>query len=168
MSLVAPVLSFTAEEAWGYLPAFPGKAESVFLTDMPTPANLPGADEIAARWERILAVRSEIAKPLEAARKEKRIGSDQDALVTVSPGPFSDLFESRLREIRESLIVSGLAVGEVSGPGAYRSAAFPGLAAAVEKASWGKCERCWNHTEDVGTVPSAPGLCGRCAAVTRA
>ena len=168
LSLIAPVLSFTAEEAWGYLPAFSGKPESVFLTDMPEPKDLPGGDEIAARWERILAVRAEIAQPLEAARKEKRIGSDQDALVTVSPGPFSDLFESHLREIREALIVSGLAVGEVSGPGAYRSLAFPGLAALVEKAPWGKCERCWNHTAEVGTTPSAPALCGRCAAATRA
>jgi len=168
LSLIAPVLSFTAEEAWGYLPAFSGKPESVFLTDMPEPKDLPGGDEIAARWERILAVRAEIAQPLEAARKEKRIGSDQDALVTVSPGPFSDLFESHLREIREALIVSGLAVGEVSGPGAYRSLAFPGLAALVEKAPWGKCERCWNHTAEVGTTPSSPALCGRCAAATRA
>ena len=168
LSLIAPVLSFTAEEAWGYLPAFSGKPESVFLTDMPEPKDLPGGDEIAARWERILAIRAEIAQPLEAARKEKRIGSDQDALVTVSPGPFSDLFESHLREIREALIVSGLAVGEVSGPGAYRSLAFPGLAALVEKAPWGKCERCWNHTAEVGTTPSAPALCGRCAAATRA
>ena len=167
LSLIAPVLSFTAEEAWGYLPAFSGKPESVFLTDMPEPKDLPGGNEIAARWERILAVRAEIAQPLEAARKEKRIGSDQDALVTVSPGPFSDLFESHLREIREALIVSGLAVGEVSGPGAYRSLAFPGLAALVEKAPWGKCERCWNHTAEVGTVPSSPALCGRCAAAMR-
>ena len=167
LSLIAPVLSFTAEEAWGYLPAFSGKPESVFLTDMPEPEDLPGGDEIAARWERILAVRAEIAQPLEAARKEKRIGSDQDALVTVSPGPFSDLFESHLREIREVLIVSGLAVGSVSGPGAYRSSAFPGLAARVEKAPWGKCERCWNHTAEVGTVPSSPALCGRCAAAMR-
>ncbi|MGZ8439336.1 MAG: isoleucine--tRNA ligase [Candidatus Deferrimicrobiaceae bacterium] len=168
LSLIAPVLSFTAEEAWGYLPAFPGKAESVFLTDLPTPADLPGGDEIAARWERILALRSEIAQPLEAARKEKRIGSDQDALVTVSPGPFSDLFESHRREIRDALIVSGLAIGEVSGPGGHQSSAFPGLVARVTKAPWGKCERCWNHTAEVGTIPSAPELCDRCAAATRA
>jgi len=168
LSLIAPVLSFTAEEAWAYLPAFPGKPESVFLTDMPEPVDLPGADGIADRWERILAVRAEIAQPLEAARKEKRIGSDQDALVTVTPGPFADLFESHRREIREVLIVSGLEVGKVSGPGVYESPAFPGLAVRVEKAPWEKCERCWNHTPDVGTVPSAPALCERCAATTRA
>ena len=168
LSLIAPVLSFTAEEAWAYLPAFPGKPESVFLTDMPEPVDLPDADETAARWERILAVRAEIARPLEAARREKRIGSDQDAFVVVAPGPFEDLFEHRRREIREVLIVSGLEVGEVSGPGVYESAVFPGLAVRVEKAPWEKCERCWNHTPDVGTVPSAPALCERCAATTRA
>ena len=167
LSLIAPVLSFTAEEAWGFLPAYPDKPESVFLTDMPEPRDLPGGDEIADRWERILAVRTEIAQPLETARKEKRIGSDQDAFVTVSPGPFSDLFQSHLPKIRDALIVSGLTVGEVSGPDAYRSPAFPGLAVRVEKSPWRKCERCWNHAPEVGTVPATPELCGRCAATTR-
>src|SRR5512145_79294 len=111
LSLLAPVLSFTAEEAWGYAPAFPGKPESVFLSDLPEPVDPPGAEEIASRWERILALRAEIAQPLEAARKEKTIGSDQDALVTVSPGPFADLFATHLREIKDVLIVSGLEVG---------------------------------------------------------
>jgi isoleucyl-tRNA synthetase len=164
LTLLAPVLSFTAEEAWGTLPSYPGKPESVFLSDLPKPAELPGEEEIASRWERILALRAEVAKPLEAARKEKTIGSDQDALVTVSPGPFADLFGSHAREIRDVLIVSGIAVGYVSGPGAYESAAFPGLKAKVEKAPWGKCERCWNHTPDVGTIHGAADLCGRCAA----
>jgi isoleucyl-tRNA synthetase len=164
LTLLAPVLSFTAEEAWGYSPAFPGKAESVFLSDLPEPAELPGEQAIASRWERILALRAEIAQPLEAARKEKAIGSDQDAVVTVSPGPFADLFESHAREIQDVLIVSGLIVGDVSGPGVYESAAFPGLKAKVEKAPWGKCERCWNHTPAVGTIPAAPELCERCAA----
>jgi isoleucyl-tRNA synthetase len=157
-------LSFTAEEVWGFLPPFPGKPESVFLSDLPRPAEPAGAEAIVARWERILALRAEIAQPLEAARKEKTIGSDQDALVTVSPGPFADLLESHPREIQEVLIVSGLALGDVSGPGVYESAAFPGLKAKVEKAPWAKCERCWNHTPAVGTIPDAPELCARCAA----
>ena len=63
--------------------------------------------------------------------------------------------------------MSGLEVGEDLGSDAYRSSAFPGLAARVEKAPWGKCERCWNHTPEVGTVPSAPELCDRCASTTR-
>ncbi len=168
LSLIAPVLSFTAEEAWGFLPVYPDKPESVFLTDMPEARDLPGGDEIADRWERILAVRTEIAQPLETARKEKRIGSDQDAFVTISPGPFSDLFQNHLPKIRDALIVSGVTVGEVSGPDAYRSTAFPGLAVRVEKSPWRKCERCWNHAPEVGTVPATPELCGRCAATTRA
>jgi isoleucyl-tRNA synthetase len=163
LSLLAPVLSFTAEEAWGHLPAFPGKPQSVFLSDLPKPEELPGDDETAARWERILALRAEIAQPLEAARKEKTIGSDQDALVKVAPGPFADLFGTHAREIQDVLIVSGIEAGDVSGPQVYESAAFPGLKAKVEKAPWGKCERCWNHYPTVGTIPGAPELCGRCA-----
>src|SRR3972149_3796087 len=87
LSLIAPALPFTAEEAWGDLPAVTGTPERVFLTDMPEPRDLPGGDEIAARWERILAVRAEIAQPLEAARKEKRIGRGPDPPGTGAPGP---------------------------------------------------------------------------------
>lgn len=163
LALAAPVLSFTTDEAWRFLPAWPGKPESVFLADLPEAADLPGGAEIAGRWERILALRYEIAQPLEAARKEKRIGSDQDALVVIRPGPFADLFRTHLREIREVLTVSGISVGEAAGSGAYESAAYPGLAARVEKASWAKCERCWNHAPEVGTIAAAPRLCGRCA-----
>jgi isoleucyl-tRNA synthetase len=161
------VLSFTTEEAWGYLPAYPGKPESVFLSDLPKPLAIPEAEAIAARWERILALRSEVAQPLEAARREKAIGSGQDALVTITPGPFAGLFETHAREIRDTLIVSGIALGEAAGPGVFESAAFPGLKVAVEKAPWGKCERCWNHTPEVGTLAGAPELCARCAAAVR-
>ena len=164
LSLVAPVLSFTADEAWGHLPSWPGKQASVFLSDFPGGHGVPDSDAVAARWERILALRSEVAKPLEAARKEKVIGSDQDALVTVAPGPFADLLETHAKQVRDVLVVSGLAAGEVSGPGAYESAGYPGLKVKVEKAPWGKCERCWNHTPEVGTLAAAPDLCGRCAA----
>jgi len=167
LALIAPVLSFTADEAWGFLPPWTGKSESVFLADLPEERDIPGAGELVSRWERILALRSEVAQPLEAARREKAIGSGQDALVTITPGPFADLFESHAREIRDTLIVSGIALGEATGPGAYESTAFPGLKVAVEKAPWGKCERCWNHTPEVGTLAGAPELCARCTAAVK-
>ena len=165
LTLIAPVLSFTAEEAWGYLPNHLGKTESVFLTDMHEAQNLPDADGLSARWEQILALRSEVAKPLETARKEKLIGSNLDALVTVTPGPFSGLMESHLQAIRETLIVSGIQIGDLSGPDLYESATFPGLKIKIEKAPWEKCERCWTHAPEVGTLDGSPDLCGRCAAV---
>ena len=92
------------------------------------------------------------------------IGSGQDALVTIAPGPFADLFETHAREIRDALIVSGIVVGAVTGAGMYESAAFPGLKVTVEKAPWEKCERCWNHAPEVGTLAGTPELCARCAA----
>jgi isoleucyl-tRNA synthetase len=165
LALVAPVLSFTADEAWGFLPSWTGKPESVFLADLPEERDIPGAEELVSRWERILALRSEVAQPLETARREKAIGSGQDALVTIDPGPFADLFETHAREIRDALIVSGIAIGDPAGPGMFESAAFPGLKVKVEKAPWGKCERCWNHEPEVGTLAGASELCARCAAV---
>jgi isoleucyl-tRNA synthetase len=167
LELIAPVLSFTADEAWGYLPSYPGKPESVFLADLPEVPEIADADAIARRWERILALRAEVAQPLEAARKEKTIGSDQDALVTLAPGPFADLVASHRRAIRDVLIVSEVEVGDPAGAGVYESAAYPGLKVKVEKAPWGKCERCWNHTPEVGTLDGAPELCGRCFAAVR-
>jgi isoleucyl-tRNA synthetase len=164
LSLSAPILSFTADEAWGHLPSWPGKPPSVFLSDFPGPHGVPDADAVTARWERILALRAEVARPLEAARKEKVIGSDQDALVTVAPGPFADLLDTRGREVRDALVVSELVAGPVSGPGTYESSAWPGLRVKVEKAPWAKCERCWNHRPEVGSLAAAPELCARCAA----
>ncbi|MBE0569188.1 MAG: isoleucine--tRNA ligase [Deltaproteobacteria bacterium] len=164
LTLVAPVLSFTADEAWGYLPAHLGKQESVFLADMPEAREIPDGEAVAERWERILALRAEVAQPLEAARKEKLIGSDQDALVTIAPGPFAELVGTHLWSIREVLVVSAIEVGDPSGPGMYESVAYPGLKVKVEKAPWGKCERCWNHAPEVGTLAGASDLCGRCAA----
>jgi isoleucyl-tRNA synthetase len=69
--------------------------------------------------------------------------------------------------VRDALIVSGLETGEVRDPDAFESAAFPGLRVKVEKAPWGKCERCWNHRPEVGTISGSPELCGRCAAAVR-
>jgi len=95
------------------------------------------------------------------------IGSGQDALVTIAPGPFADLLETHAGEIRDALIVSGVALGDPAGPGVYESVAFPGLKVAVEKAPWGKCERCWNHAPEVGTLDGSQELCRRCAAAVR-
>ncbi len=162
LPLIAPILSFTADEAWRFLPAFPGKPENVFLTDIPEVEPLPGEAEAAATWERILAFKAEVAQPLEAARKSKEIGKDQHARVVVAPGPFADLFASHLPALKETLIVSGLESGDPSGEGVYESATWPGLKIKVEKAPWPRCERCWNHDPVVGTL-AATDLCVRCA-----
>ena len=173
LTLIAPVMSFTAEEAWEYLPKHLGKTESVFLSNMPEAQKLPDAEELSARWERILALRSEIAKPLETARKEKLIGSNLDALVIIAPGPFSDLMESHRQAIRETLIVSDIQVGDPSemetgaGQGLYESALYAGLKVKIEKAPWQKCERCWTYMPEVGTIEKAPDLCNRCASVVK-
>jgi isoleucyl-tRNA synthetase len=166
LPLIAPILSFTADEAWRFLPAFPGKPENVFLADIPEVDPLPGEAEVAAVWERILAFKAEVAQPLEAARKSKEIGKDQHARVIVAPGPFADLFASHLAALKETLIVSGLEAGDPVGDGIYESAAYPGLRIKVEKAPWARCERCWNHDPAVGTLTPAD-LCPRCAGAVR-
>ncbi len=79
--------------------------------------------------------------------------------MTIAPGPFADLVGTHRAAIREVLIVSDVRVGDPSGPGVYESAAYPGLRVKVEKAPWGKCERCWNHAPESGRSTDA-GPCG--------
>jgi isoleucyl-tRNA synthetase len=182
VQLLAPVLSFTADEAWEHLPAWPGKEKSVFLSDMVDPEAIPSLPaEATERWERILSLRGEAAIPLEAARnteaepaetdakgKRKRvIGANLDAKVTIDPGPFADLFPGRLSEVREALGVSVVATGAPGGPFLHRSEAYPGLVLSVERAPHGKCERCWTLSPDVGSSADEPELCARCAAVVK-
>ena len=142
-SLLAPVLSFTAEEAWSFLPHKP--AASVFLWDLPKPDARWHDAALAGRWEKTLALRERAQKKLEEARAAKVIGKSTEAKLTL-PGSAADHPGVDLHEL---LMVSELAFG--------------GAEVAVSRASGTKCPRCWRWQNDVGSNPSNPELCGRCA-----
>ena len=86
MRLMAPVLSFTADEVWGYMKES-GQLKSVFLADFPKVETTYLDDALDARWDRILAVRGETAKVLEGLRRDKKIGHSLDAAVTLYAAP---------------------------------------------------------------------------------
>jgi isoleucyl-tRNA synthetase len=159
--LMAPVLSFTAEEVWDYLPA--PKEASVFLAPLPEVREDYLDNELAGRWEQLLAVRSEVLKPLEAARKEKLIGHALEAAVTLYPGEgLAGLLSRYASELATLFIVSEVRLAGGAAPeGAYRSELLP-LGVTVGKAAGAKCERCWMRLPSVGEAPEAPGLCRRC------
>jgi isoleucyl-tRNA synthetase len=162
--IMAPILSFTAEEIWGFLPQVPGKTDSVHETELPAPDTSLVNAALAENWGRILAVRVEVTRALEAARAQKIIGHPLDAAVTLSAA--DDLYRQLLpyaEALRSIFIVStvDLAAG---GPlaGALEGAALKGLSVRVDVAKGDKCQRCWVHDPDVGKNETHPGICPRC------
>jgi len=163
--LMAPVLSFTAEEVWNSMNGV-GKTQSVFLAEFPKVEDKYLDDALNARWDRILAVRGEAAKVLEALRRDKKIGHSLDAGVTLYAAP--ELYEL-MRPYQENLafifIVSSVSLAkDVDAPAdAYTSDVVQGLRIAAGSARGAKCGRCWMYSETVGTVKDHPEICGRCA-----
>jgi isoleucyl-tRNA synthetase len=154
--LMAPVLSFTAEEIWQAMPGREGKSGSVFL-EVFRPTQPPeGAEALLERWERILEVRRLVTKALEGAKGE--IGKSLEAAVTLSADPATAAFLGSFSEaqLKEIFIVSGVEV--------RADAAAAGAVASVRRADGRKCSRCWSWSVGVGESETHPEVCPRCAA----
>ena len=163
--LMAPVLSFTADEVWGYMKEG-AKDKSVFLSSFPKVEDKYLDAALDARWDKILAVRGEAAKVLEALRRDKKIGHSLDSNVTLYAG--SELYELLNRyknDLAFIFIVSSveLAREEDARGDAFASEVIKGLKIAAGPAKGAKCGRCWMYSETVGTVKDHPGICSRCA-----
>ncbi len=151
--LVAPILSFTAEEVWGYLPQVEDREASVHLALFLKPEEIAAEDKaLLADWAELLHVRDEVLKSLEEARKEKLIGKGLEAKVRIRAGAETRaLLERYTSGLKELLNVSEveLAQGETT-------------AATTLPADGIKCERCWNYRTDTAQFGSWPTVCGRC------
>ncbi|MCI0355816.1 MAG: isoleucine--tRNA ligase, partial [Acidobacteria bacterium] len=163
--LVAPLMSFTADEIWQHLPKVAGRPESVHLALFPVPQDVTGATEPAGTpssdWETLLSVRTEVLKALEAARNGKQIGGSLEAhLVISTPDPAYSILSRHQAGLREFFIVSGLTL-EQAQPGNGAG----GLIVDVRRAAGGKCERCWNYSTHVGEDSTYPTACERCLPV---
>jgi isoleucyl-tRNA synthetase len=164
--LMAPVLAFTADELWRYIPGAQQLGPSVHLTTFDdAPAGHLDA-ELAEPWERLLELRREVAKGLELMRQAKLIGQSLDAHVELYvPESWHDLVTTYADMLDTLFIVSKVTVSTVEPPtGAFASETIAGLHMAVYKAPGTKCERCWRYQEDVGSAAAHPTVCGRCAA----
>jgi isoleucyl-tRNA synthetase len=159
---LAPILVFTAEDAW--LSRFPGEEESVHLHDFPeTPADWRD-DALAAQWDRVRAVRRVVTAALEVQRAAKVIGASLEA------APVVHVEDAGLRaalagvDFADVCIVSAIAVTADPAPAeAFRLPEVPGVGVVFEKAEGAKCLRCWKILPDVGTH-AHPGVCARCDA----
>jgi isoleucyl-tRNA synthetase len=163
--LMAPVLSFTADEVWAYMPG-EKKLPSVFLADFPKEQEKYLDEALEARWEKLLAVRGEAAKVLEGLRKDKKIGHSLDAAVTLYAGEGTyDLLKKYEKDLPFIFIASQVFVArEAEAPAdAFTSDMIKGLRITAATAKGGKCGRCWMYQETVGTVTDHPELCTRCA-----
>jgi isoleucyl-tRNA synthetase len=150
--LLAPILSFTAEEAWGFMPGAK-KGESVFHAGFSQRERPSDGEALESRYAALFAVRAVVQKALEEARRTKLIGSSLEAVVTVrAEGNELALLQKHQSELATLFIVSKVTLGQ--GP----------LAAEVAKASSAKCARCWGFYEDVGRDARFPEVCGKCAA----
>ncbi len=155
---LAPVLSFTAEEIWGYLPrSTKNDAESVFFNKMPEKSGVSADEAFMEKWEKIDELRDIANKALEEARGQKLIGKSLEAKVTLSCGrDWYDFAKSVEGDLVSAFIVSAVAV---------EKSEFDGVDVKVEVAPGEKCERCWTHSDTVGKCEKHPTLCARCAEI---
>jgi isoleucyl-tRNA synthetase len=165
--LMAPILTFTAEEAWRYAPG--PRAQSVHLERFPEAPREWLDDALKQQWDRLLEVRREVAKALETARAQKLIGSGLEARVRIASAP-EDLpaLLGGKRELLATLFIVSrveLHAGDGRASVVYESQDIPGLVIGVDRAPGEKCERCWTRTEEVGRDGDHPTLCARCVRV---
>ena len=166
LRLMTPVLSFTAAEAWEHMPAAAARGENVFLVDFPADNDAFLKKELDAKWGRLLAVRSELTKALEIARRDKVIGHSLEAEVLVRvEGELADFLAANWQTLKTISIVSDLIRVDAMTGEAFRGEELPELSVQVRPAASQKCERCWTRSESVGGDAAHPLLCGRCLAV---
>ena len=160
--LLAPVLTFTADEIWQALPG--DREESVHLSAFPKPTEKSFDPELEARYEKLQKIRSEVSKVLEMARAEKRIGQSLAAKVLLkAPEPLKPLLEKYHELLPSYFIVSQVSlVDELEG--GIAAEGIPGLLLQVDAADGEKCERCWNFATSVGDDKGHPSVCHRCSA----
>lgn len=155
---LAPVISFTAEEIWGYMPrSEKDDAESVFFNKLPEKSGVSADEEFMEKWEKIDELRDIVNKALEEARGQKLIGKSLEAKVTLNCGrDWYEFAKSVENDLVAAFIVSAVSV---------EKSEFDGVDVKVEVAPGEKCERCWTHSDTVGKCAEHPTLCARCAEI---
>jgi len=165
--LVAPIMTFASEEVWTYLPAVPGRPDTVHVAQFPGAAEVlgEGAPERDAaqseEWNALRAVRDDVLKALEEARNNKLIGTGLEAQVALTaPGALFALLSRHKDQLRYLFIVSAVTLTQGSGNGT-------GVHVEIKKADGAKCERCWNYSTRVGEDATYPTVCERCSPVLK-
>ncbi|MGV3110866.1 isoleucine--tRNA ligase [Staphylococcus pettenkoferi] len=159
--LLAPILAHTADEVWSYIPHV--QEESVHLTDMPKVQDVD--TELVEKWNTFMKLRDDVNRALEIARNEKVIGKSLEAKVTIgSNSEFNATeFLQGFEDLQQLFITSQAeVVDNIEGGASYAHGDIK-----VEHADGEKCQRCWNYSEDLGSVGELTDLCPRCQAVVK-
>ncbi|MFE1282735.1 isoleucine--tRNA ligase [Klebsiella aerogenes] len=162
---MAPIMSFTADEIWGYLP---GEREKYVFTGEWYEGLFGLADDEAMNdgfWDELLKVRGEVNKVIEQARADKKVGGSLEAAVTLyADAELAAKLNALGEELRFVLLTSGANVADYAqAPAdAWQSDLLKGLKVVLSKAEGEKCPRCWHYTSDVGKVAEHAEICGRC------
>ncbi len=171
--LMAPVLSFTAEEVWGHIRAsrsssapdaqHDGGTDSVFFAAFPEVDERFQDAELEERWKRLLLLRDDVNKALEVKRAEKFIGNSLEARLTLAvPDDYRELAAAYASFLPMFFLVSSVDLAEGQLEGAHEGTAIKGLQVAVDRAAGAKCQRCWNWSTSVGTFGDIPEVCDKC------
>jgi isoleucyl-tRNA synthetase len=164
VKLVAPILSFTAEEVWQQLPKTAGREASVHIAEFPSFNIAPGAaKKMEEDWNFLLTVRGEILMQLESLRADKTIGKSLEAIVslTLDESPLANT-PLQLQEY-ETALAELFNVSEVELLPAPRETSPDLKQITARRSDKPKCDRCWRYTEDVGQNKNYPTVCLRCA-----
>ncbi|WP_027627823.1 isoleucine--tRNA ligase [Ruminiclostridium cellobioparum] len=167
--MLTPVLAFTTEEIWQFMPHRAGDdIESIQFNSWPEVNEKYIDTALAEKWDRILALRSDVSKALEVSRANKIIGHSLNAKVTIfADGADYDFVKSIEAELVTIFIISDVELKKLQEAPAevQNGEEMPGIKIAVEQATGEKCERCWMYSEYVGKDEKHPTLCRRCSEV---
>ncbi len=161
--LMAPILSFTAEEMWQHIRDT--DAESVFLSAFPVSDPSFINNELEELWAELINIRDEVNKALEIKRQEKFIGNSLEAKIVIyCPSNIFAILNERMDFLPYLFIVSKVELSEAeqAPEGTLKGERIRGLFIDVQKASGKRCERCWNYSESVGNFSEHPDICERC------
>ena len=157
--LLAPIIPHTADEIWGHIPHV--EEESVHLTDMPEPHEIDTV--LMEKWSQFMKLRDDVNRALEVARNEKVIGKSLEAHITLSNSSEFDTvdFLSKFNDLNQLFIVSKVdVVDELTECTEYEL-----VKVKVDHAEGEKCQRCWNYSDQLGSVNGLDHLCPRCQSV---
>ncbi len=172
--LVAPILTFTADEVWEHLPKVEGREASVHLSQFPNPAEIFSEDPapLLEEWKQIFEVRDQALREIEVARQEKKIGKALEAEIDIAPSrqkePLLRKYESSLKEIlnvSKTELTDSLPPGhrgQIMTPPSGATPAYSDCSFVVRSASGTKCARCWNFMPEVSDYGIWKNVCTRC------
>lgn len=155
--LFAPILPFTAEEAWEFLPYFEGKEDSIFLHTFSDTGMIWLDEQKMKEWNSIFEIREKVLKELEVERSKKRLGNSLEAKVILEyPESYQELIE-RFKDQLPSIFIVSQVETRISN----------NLNVVVLKADGEKCQRCWNYSILIGKDKDFPDICPRCKEVIK-